>query len=253
MPRPAGAVAQASVVSAGPNNDLLVRAVGGGTETNGTRIVVEDSGLGAGSEYIHYSVDPVTQVATVSFGITPGVTTANDLVTLFQTGSDVAPEVRQLFTVDLDPADGSPNTGTARVDLTPPGTWSEVLGGGPDVLTGADVNPKETDGLFTALLRLQHGLTTNDLAEMDRAVAMLDQSTVNFNFSRAELGARQQGVDVLQQRLDSEEIELRQSMSTDYDADFAEVASNLTARQIAYQASLTVIGKISQMSLLNYL
>ena len=152
----AGTVAQGTVASAGPNNDLLVRAVGGGTQTNGTQIVVEDSGLGAGNEYIHYSVDPVTHVATVSFGITPGITTANDLVTLFQSGSDVAPEVRQLFTIGLDPADGSPNTGDGLVAVTPPGTSFGVSGGSPDVLTGADANPKETEGLFTALARLQH-------------------------------------------------------------------------------------------------
>jgi flagellin-like hook-associated protein FlgL len=253
----AGAIAHVSVVSGGPtdNNGLLVRAAGAGTQTNGTQIVVVDTGLGAGNEEIRYSVDPVTHVATVTFDITTGVTTANDLVGLFESGANVAPEVRQLFTIGLDPtnADGSPNTGNGAVDVTAPGSSFTVTGGGPDLLTGADVNPKETDGLFTALLRLHHGLLTNDLAEMDRAVAMLDRRVVDFNFARAELGARQQGVDVLQQRLDSEEIELRASMSVDYDADFAEVASNLTARQIAYQASLTVIGQISQMSLLNYL
>jgi len=248
-----GAIAQTSVVSAGPNNDLLVQAVGGGTETNGTRIVVQDSGLGPGNEYLHYSVDPITHVATVTVGITPGATTANDLVTLFLSGSDVDPEVRALFTVALDPADGSPNTGNGPVDVTPPGSWFAVSGGEPDQLTGADVGPKETDGLFTALIRLQHALLTNDLWEMDRSVEMLDRRTVDFNFSRAELGARQQGLDVLQQRLDSEEIELRQTMSGEYDVDMAEVVSELSAKQIAYEASLRVIALISQMSLLNYL
>jgi len=248
-----GAIAQTSVVSAGPNNDLLVQAVGGGTETNGTRIVVQDSGLGPGNEYLHYSVDPITQIATVTVGITPGVTTANDVVTLFESGSDVDPEVRALFTVALDPADGSPNTGNGLVDVTAPGTWSTVSGGEPDQLTGADVGPKETDGLFTALLRLHHALLTNDQWEMERSVEMLDRRTVDFNFSRAELGARQQGLDTLQQRLDSEEIELRQTMSGEYDVDMAKVVSDLSAKQIAYEASLRVIALISQMSLLNYL
>lgn len=248
-----GAVAQAAVVSAGPNNDLLIRAVGTGTQTNGTRVVVEDSGLGPGSGYIHYSVDPFTQIATVTIGITPGLTTANDVVALFQSGVDVDPEVRQLFTFDLDPSDGAPNDGTGLVDLSPPGTWSTISGGKPDLLTGEDVCTQETEGLFTALIRLHQGLIANDMAEVERALAMLDQRTEVFNFARSELGARQQAIDVLQQRTESEEIELRQAISLDYDVDLAEVISSLTGRQVAYQASLAAIAEISRMTLLNYL
>jgi flagellin-like hook-associated protein FlgL len=147
---------------------------------------------------------------------------------------------------------------TAAIDLglIPKGQDSNTAptsGADPDLLTGADVGPKETDGLFTALIRLQHALLTNDLGEMQRSVDMLDRRMVDFNFARAELGARQQGLDTLQQRLDSEEIELRQAMSLEYDVDMADVVSQLSAKQIGYEASLRVIALISQMSLLNYL
>ncbi len=123
----------------------------------------------------------------------------------------------------------------------------------PYLLTGADTNPLETDGLFTALSRIIDGLQRNDVWEVDRAMAMLDRRTVDLNFARAELGARQQGLDVLQQRLDDENVELQSAMSFDYDADMAEVITNLTARQLAYQASLKSTAEISQLSLLNYL
>jgi flagellin-like hook-associated protein FlgL len=42
-------------------------------------------------------------------------------------------------------------------------------------------------------------------------------------------------------------------MSTDYDADIATTASQLSAEQLAYQASLMAIAQISQYSLFNYL
>jgi flagellin-like hook-associated protein FlgL len=147
---------------------------------------------------------------------------------------------------------------TAAIDLglVPPDQSSNtapVSPGLPDVLTGADVDPRETEGLFTALLRLDDGLLKNDAYEIQRSIAMLDQSTENMNFARAELGARQQGLDALQQRLDSEQTELKQSMSQDYDADFVEVTSNLTARQVAYEAALRWTAQVSQMSLLSYL
>ena len=88
---------------------------------------------------------------------------------------------------------------------------------------------------------------------MDRAVAMLDQSRVNFNFSRAELGTRQQGLDALQQQLDTEKIDLQAAMSADYDVDMADAVTQLTAKQVAYEASLRAIGQISQYSLLNFI
>ncbi len=248
-----GEVAQATVVSAGLNSDLLVRGVRNAPETLGTRLVVEDSGLGPGSEYIHFSVDPITQVKTVTLGITPGATRAIDVIDLFRNGANVDPEVREMYAIDLDPADGSPNDGSGLVDLTPPGTWTPMVSQPASILTGADVDPLETDGLFTALVRLHHGLITNDLWEIDRSIAMLDQRTVDMNFARAELGARQQALDVLKQRADSEEIELQQSLSLDYDADIVEVISSLTARQTTYEAGLRATAQIMRMSLLNYL
>jgi flagellar hook-associated protein 3 len=142
---------------------------------------------------------------------------------------------------------------TAAIDLglVPKGQDSSTATA--DVLTGADANPQETEGLLTALARLQHGLTTNDLEEMSRAMAALDQGTVNFNFSRAELGTRQQGLDALQQQLDTETTDLQAAMSADYDVDMAEAVTQLTAKQVAYEASLRAIGQISQFSLLNFI
>jgi flagellin-like hook-associated protein FlgL len=146
----------------------------------------------------------------------------------------------------------------AAIDLglIPPGETTNAAAaapGQPDALTAADVNSKETEGLFTALLRLQDALVRNDIWQLQRGMDMLDRATVDMNFSRAELGARQQGLDVLQNRLDSEEVELKQTMSQEYDADIVEVVSKLTARQLAYEASLKAMAEISRMSLLSYL
>jgi len=125
--------------------------------------------------------------------------------------------------------------------------------GPAQVIRGSDVDPQETQGLFTALLRLQEGLTANDLSLVSRAMEMLDSSTLQSTFVRAELGARQQGLDVLKERLDGEEVELRTVLSLEHDADIVEVVSKLAAKQAAFQASMMATGKIFQMSLLNYL
>jgi len=128
-----------------------------------------------------------------------------------------------------------------------------VMPGGEQVLTGSDTNPSETEGIFTALLRLKEALQNNDMPEAERAIEMLDTHTVNLNFGQAELGARMQGLDVMRARLESEEVDLRSAMSLDFDADMVEVISNFTGRQAALEASLRASGSILQMTLLNYL
>ncbi len=74
-----------------------------------------------------------------------------------------------------------------------------------------------------------------------------------MNYARAELGARQQGLQVVQDHWESENIDLQTALSDNHDVDMVQVVSNLSARQAAYQASLMTLGKIMQMSLLNYL
>jgi flagellar hook-associated protein 3 FlgL len=123
----------------------------------------------------------------------------------------------------------------------------------PDVLTGRDVNPQETEGLFTALVRLQQALLANDERGIQRSMAMLDHASTDMTFARAELGARQQSLDVHQTRLDTEDVQMQQDLSQAYDVDLAQVISDLTARQAALQASLKTIATMAQMTLLNFL
>ncbi len=149
------------------------------------------------------------------------------------------------------------NSSLAAVDLglVPAGqeSASSTSPGPPYLLTGADVHLLEVDGFFTALARLIEGLERNDTWQVERAMQMLDRQTTELRFRQAELGARQQALDLLQRRLDDEEVELHSAISTDYDADITEVVTNLTARQLAYQASLKAAATMAQITLLDYL
>lgn len=149
------------------------------------------------------------------------------------------------------------NSSLAAVDLglVPAGQESANSSplGPPYVLTGADVHLLEVEGFFTALSRLIDGLDRNDIWQVERAMQMLDDTTTQLRFRQAELGSRQQALDLLQNRLDNEETELRSAMSKDYDADITEVVTNLSARQLAYQASLKAAATMAQITLLDYL
>ena len=150
---------------------------------------------------------------------------------------------------------------TAAIDLglipegeeSATGTSTMIDGGQAEILTGADSNPQETDGIFTALLRLRDALQDNNVSQVQRAIDLLDEGVTGLNFARAELGARQQSLEVLKDRLETEDIELKETLSFEYDVDIAQVISDLTARQVAYEASLRSMGSISQLSLLDYL
>lgn len=225
-----------------PNSALVVRTRGRTDTLDGVTVEFVDGGLGANA----YSYDSVNRVLT--FSIDSGVTTANEVIQHFSTMPPDDKIAYELFEIALDTTDG-PNDGSGAVQEA----TAVLEGGEPDLLSGGDVNLQETDGLFTALLRLHEGLVQNDNALIERAIAMLDDRVVDLNFSRAALGARQQGLDILNQRLEEEDLHLQTTLSTDFDADIAEVISEFVARQGTYEAALRAIAQIFQLSLLNYL
>jgi flagellar hook-associated protein 3 FlgL len=132
-------------------------------------------------------------------------------------------------------------------------TIATPLPGNPGVITAADVNPLETKGVFNSLMRLRAALEANDVVQITRALDMLDADLTRVNFSRAEVGARQQTLDILQSRLADEEVELRHQFSLEVEVDLVEAITNLTARQAAYEASLRATARTFQLTLLDFI
>lgn len=128
-----------------------------------------------------------------------------------------------------------------------------VAAGGVETLTGRDVKPTEVAGAYTALARLSAALRSGDTLRASRAVEILDAASLHLNNTRAEIGARQQGLDAISDRLGSEMISLKSSLSSEIDVDLAEAISEMTSRQAAYQATLQTTASISRLSLLDFL
>ena len=118
---------------------------------------------------------------------------------------------------------------------------------------GSDPHPEETKGVFNALIRLRDALLVYDLPQIERSVKELDDAMERVRSAQAESGARIQGLQSIQAQLDDEEIELRRALSQELDVDLVEAISNLTSRQIAFEASLRSMGMIFQLSLLNFI
>ncbi len=230
---PGAAIYAAKLTSAAPQSGIIFTAKDPSIDLSGVTVAFDGRATGVNYDTVNHRL---------TIGIIPGTTTAANVVQAVNQ-SDVA----SLFYAALDPTDGNPNDGSGKVDeISAPMTQAAVL-------DGRDVNQQETEGVFTALLRLKHALQNNDLSEMQRAIGLLDNSTQNLNFVHAELGARQQGLEVMSDRLDTENIELNKVLSNNYDADLTQVVSDLAGQQAAFQASLQATASILQMSLLNYL
>jgi flagellar hook-associated protein 3 len=242
-----GAISLAHVVAspAVANSAVLVQARDKGDTLNGTEIRIVDSG--AGPADVTYSGGVLTFTIATTAVPTP-ITTAAQMIQI----ANAKPALTAEFSFQLDPAQ-SPNDGSGSLTPTAAADSFVMQGGKPDLLTGSDVNSTETEGLFTALVRLKVALDSNDSYQLERSLQMLDDQMVNTTFARAELGAREQGIDSLQTQNDSQNIEIQSAISTDYDVDLATVISDLAGRQAGYQASLSSMGKIMQMTLLNYL
>jgi flagellin-like hook-associated protein FlgL len=236
----AGTEASASVNSIALNGTLLVTAKSVGTYANDAKIeFVEGTPPG-------FMYDAASK--TLRFSIEPGVTTANDVVELFQT--QASETVRSMFDIRSGVnANGLPSDGSGAVTL-----GSSTLSGGTDsVLTGNDPNPQETESLYNALIRLQVAMTKNDTREIERATQLLDESVAKLDASRATLGVMQNSLDNVQARLDEEAVQHQETLNYTLRIDYADASLAFLAQQLSYQASMQVATTMLQMSLLNYL
>lgn len=139
--------------------------------------------------------------------------------------------------------------------LVPRGTTQATgaASGTNEVLTGADVQPSEAKGVFNTLARLKQALDSNDQAGIERAINLLDEDINRTTFARAEIGLRQQGIDLLKTRWDDENTQMQGRLSDEVDVDPVKAIMDMTNRQAAYQAALKAAGQTLQMTLLDFI
>jgi flagellin-like hook-associated protein FlgL len=124
---------------------------------------------------------------------------------------------------------------------------------GDFVLQSEDRHTLETDSVFNTLLRLRTALEQGDIEEIGRTIDRLDDDLSRVNFAQAELGIRLQNLEVVNYKLQDENVQLTDALSKDIDVDLVEAISNLSARQYAFEASLRTAASLLQLSLLNFI
>lgn len=125
--------------------------------------------------------------------------------------------------------------------------------GGSDTLIGVDFLPREPSDVFDTLIRLETAIRDADFDEIERLQTRLDVDFNRANRARGRVGIWSQNLEQLRTVAEDDRTALRAQLSDEIDADLATVISDLTNRQVALEASLKLIGRSAQLTVLNFL
>lgn len=126
-------------------------------------------------------------------------------------------------------------------------------GGTAGVLTGGDSNPQQSGGVFSLLQQLENALRAGDNRELTRLGPKIEAETGRITLVRGEIGARQQILADVSNRMQESDIETKATLSKIFDADLTEVITQMLYQQQLLQGSLQVAAQSLQLSVLNYL
>lgn len=157
-------------------------------------------------------------------------------------GNRVPPFVRHddgSFTV-------SENTGDVQIEVS----------AGVRFKVNSDPQTIFSEEFFTDIQALVNDLNNEDVPEEDLEVnhlANLEGHLNNVLQERAEIGARMNRVELIENRLANQAVSAEGMMSDNEDVDTAEVIMNLTMQEAIHRASLSAGARVMQPSLLDFL
>ncbi|MDA1017497.1 MAG: hypothetical protein O3A00_23950 [Planctomycetota bacterium] len=120
-------------------------------------------------------------------------------------------------------------------------------------ITGSDVNSRQTEGVLNVLIGIAQALRAGDDVELARLGGELDAEIDRFNLVRAEVGARLREVDNVEARLQDEDVQIRASLSLEFDTDFAETITRIATYQTTLEATFRTASQSLQLNLFSYL
>lgn len=227
-------------VPADSNTAFTIRALSGGTAWNDVEVEFVDSLVG---NVATASYDSLNKRLTVQLDAA-STTTATLIAAINSEGT---------FEAELNTDVDATNTGLGIPGVA--GVQGSLSGGTAEALTGRDVNPSSTEGVFDTFARLIRAMqgSSPDLGELERLGKRLDEDLSRISLALSDIGARSRALDVVETRIEDESVSLQATLSKEIDADLVKSISNLTAQQATYEASLRLIAQSFQLSLLEFL
>lgn len=142
--------------------------------------------------------------------------------------------------------------GTISVDMNTDAFNVEVSNG---VNLKVNINATNVFGseLFDTLQSLEHALNSGTLESGDDFLSKLDDHFDVMSAERSEIGARYNRLEMIDARIQDQEIIASRILSENEDADIERVITDLTIQESIHRASLAVSSRIIQPSLIDFL
>ena len=123
------------------------------------------------------------------------------------------------------------------------------------VFIPVNVNPQDafSGPLFSEIQDLIDKLPASDGQSLTGEIDKIDTHLSSITNARSNLGARANRVELMEQRIDQQEIIATQMMSDNEDIDFEKVVTELLAQESVHRAALSVGSRIIQPTLMDFL
>jgi flagellin-like hook-associated protein FlgL len=115
------------------------------------------------------------------------------------------------------------------------------------------LNARNGTDLFQNLSALESAIRSGDAKATASGLSGLDNDLTNISRQQADIGAREQYVQMVRQQSDQEMTAAQTRQSQLQNADMATAILDEKTAENANQASLAMAGRLGQISLLNYL
>lgn len=106
--------------------------------------------------------------------------------------------------------------------------------------------------VFGVIKNVENALRNNDPATVNTLLDDIDQAMEQIRGQRAQMGNVGSRMESSRERMAETEVQMKDILSRYEDADIVQTIALLTQQQTALQAALSVTGKISELSILNY-
>ena len=213
-----------------------------------------DSALGAVTDALSRVRELAVQAANGTMTAADRASIGSEIGQLQQHVLDLAGTKYGAYYVFAGTASGKPGYTSAA-----PGAYQGNNNGvlreiSPGATMSVNIDAQATfDPTFQAMQTLQTGITNGDTQTIEQSLSQLDGALDSVNVARAQIGAKTNRLEFLQQRQMSVQTNLTGLLSNVKDVDMAEAITNFSMAQNVYQASLKAGAQALQPSLLDYL
>ena len=118
-----------------------------------------------------------------------------------------------------------------------------------------NVNPTNVFGeeFFKTIQAIEDALNSGDMSNGDQLLGDLDDHFDVMSAERSEIGARYNRLEMIDSRIQDQEIIANRILSENEDADLERVITDLTIQESIHRASLAVGSKVIQPTLIDFL